>query len=160
MIRLFLVIFVLTFVAFECNKESNPPATKFADEDSTMNFAMTQARLSISVFTHALSNPQPTQRHFSIKAMFFESGQVEHIWLDSPFLPFPNVFAGSVGNDPVYVHHIEYGDTVAVNLSRISDWMFVDHDTLCGGFTIRVMREHLSADKKEEFDKALDFHIK
>lgn len=54
---------------------------------------------------------------------------------------------------------VTFGDQVEVLPSKISDWMIVEDNKLIGGYTIRVLRDEMSDDKKKEFDQSVPFTI-
>jgi uncharacterized protein YegJ (DUF2314 family) len=129
-----------------------------AEDDREMNAAMQRARAEVTVFVERLQRPQATDRNFSVKVPLRDGDQVEHFWLDD-VRHEDGVFHGTLGNDPELVHGHEYGEPVSVSTKDISDWMFVDHDHLVGGFTIRVIRDRMSPADRAELEKGLDFRI-
>jgi uncharacterized protein YegJ (DUF2314 family) len=70
------------------------------------------------------------------------------------------VFHGTIDNDPDTVTNVRRGDPKRVGPSDISDWMYVDHGVLVGGYTIRALRARLSGPERAEFDRSLPFKIK
>jgi uncharacterized protein YegJ (DUF2314 family) len=68
-------------------------------------------------------------------------------------------FHGTVNNDPEMVSNVKIGDKVSVESSKISDWMFVENGKLVGGYTLRVLRDSLSASERADFDKSVPFTI-
>jgi uncharacterized protein YegJ (DUF2314 family) len=57
------------------------------------------------------------------------------------------------------VSNVKIGDQATVDPESISDWMFVDNGKLVGGYTVRVLRDAMSAAEREEFDKSVPFKI-
>jgi uncharacterized protein YegJ (DUF2314 family) len=129
-----------------------------AETDREMNAAMQQARDKVAVFVARLEKAQTTDRNFSVKIPLREGEQVEHFWLVD-VRHDKGVFRGTLGNDPELIHGHKYGEPVSVPIKEISDWMFVDHDSLVGGFTIRVLRNRMNPADRAEMDKSLDFKI-
>jgi len=79
--------------------------------------------------------------NFSLKyAVDTDDEGSEHIWL-SDIIYSEGDLSGTVGNDPMYVKGIEYGDPIKIDLARVSDWMFYKDEKLIGGYTIRVSIE-------------------
>jgi uncharacterized protein YegJ (DUF2314 family) len=64
-----------------------------------------------------------------------------------------------VNNDPDTVKNVKIGQKVSIEPSKISDWMFVENGKLVGGYTIRVLRDTMSAGERAEFDKSAGFVI-
>jgi uncharacterized protein YegJ (DUF2314 family) len=108
-----------------------------AGSNQDMGDAIDQARASIADFLAAFNNPQPGQTGFSIKARFEDDSTSEHIWLsDLDFTTRPAT--GVVANDP-QIESVSYMERVPFLPDQISDWMYLEHGRLMGGFTTRVL---------------------
>ena len=57
-----------------------------------------------------------------------------------------------VDNLPEYASDLQLWDIVKVSPEDITDWMYTKNDTLIGGYTIRVLRNRMTADEREQFD--------
>ncbi len=55
--------------------------------------------------------------------------------------------------------NVSLGNSLVLGPSEISDWMIVENNTLVGGYTIRVLRNRLSAEDRKKFDQSLPFTI-
>jgi uncharacterized protein YegJ (DUF2314 family) len=143
----------------ELEKSSaEPPYFEVPKDHAAMHHAVTEARKTVGEFIAALEHPAPGQQDFEIKKPFIQNGQVEHIWLsDVQFVS--NRFQGRVDNQPRKIQGLKLGQLVSVNPKEISDWLYVDHGKLVGGYTVRVQYHELSAKEKQEFDRAADFKI-
>ena len=83
----------------------------------------------------------------SRKLFITPDGKAEHIWLaDVKFTG--NRFVGIVDNKPANIPKLKIGDRASVNPDEISDWSYVDHNKLVGGYTIRVLYAEMSARRK------------
>jgi uncharacterized protein YegJ (DUF2314 family) len=82
----------------------------------------------------------------------------EHMWL-SPVRYDGKEFHGTINNEATLVKNVKLGDEASVEPSQISDWMFVEKGKLVGGYTIRVLRDGLSAEERKEFDASVPFTI-
>jgi uncharacterized protein YegJ (DUF2314 family) len=112
----------------------------------------------IAMHRAALKHPAPGQQDFEVKKPFIQNGQIEHIWLsDVQFAG--NQFQGRVDNQPRKIQGLKLGQLVSVKPNEISDWLYVDHGKLVGGYTVRVQYNELSPKEKREFDRAADFKI-
>ncbi len=129
------------------------------DDDMQLEHANRHARRTVGEFITALRNPQPDQRDFQVKKVFITpDGKAEHIWLaDVKFTG--NRFIGVVDNKPANIPKLKVGDRASVNPDEISDWSYVDHNKLVGGYTIRVLYAEMSAEEKQDFEKRAEFHI-
>lgn len=137
---------------------AEPPYFEVPKDHAAMHRAVIQARKTVGEFVAALKHPAQGQQDFEIKKPFIQNGQVEHIWLsDMQFVG--NRFQGQVDNQPRKIQGLKLGQLVSVNPNEISDWLYIDHGKLVGGYTVRVQYNELSAKEKQEFDKAADFKI-
>jgi uncharacterized protein YegJ (DUF2314 family) len=143
--------------AFE-RTSTEPPYVEVPKDHTAMHQAVTQARKTVGEFIAALNHPAPGQKDFEVKKPFIQNGQVEHIWLsDVQFVG--NRFQGRVDNQPRKIQGLKLGQLVSVKPSEISDWLYIDHGKLVGGYTVRVHYNELSPKEKQEFDRAADFKI-
>ena len=55
-----------------------------------------------------------------------------------------NRFVGVVDNKPNNIPGLKVGARASVNPDEISDWSYVDHGKLVGGYTIRVLYAEMS----------------
>jgi uncharacterized protein YegJ (DUF2314 family) len=140
------------------NIGTEPPYFEVPNNHAAMRHAVIEARKTIGKFVAALKHPAQDQDDFEIKKPFIQNGLVEHIWLsDVQFVG--NRFQGRVDNQARKIQGLKAGQIVSVNPNEISDWLYVDHGKLVGGYTVRVQYNELSAKEKEQFDHAADFKI-
>lgn len=128
------------------------------DTDPAMNAAMEKARATLDQFSAALQKPGPKQSDFSLKAKFQEGEKIEHMWINSPIVSGDSI-KGKLGNDPDNLKKVRMGMIVTVTRDRVSDWMYVDDGKLVGGYTLRVLRDKMSAKERREFDASVPFKI-
>ena len=103
-----------------------------------------------------LRDPQPGHRDFSIKAFFPDLG--EHIWV-ADVNHADGAFAGTLGNEPVSPTSLRLGDRVSIPEALVTDWKYIQHDVLVGGYSIRILRNRMDEDSRKELDSHLDFRI-
>lgn len=139
-------------------RPGEPPVTTVADDDQEMNAAIDQARATVDQFIQALEAPTPTQSDFSVKMLIKDDEHGEHMWI-MPVRYEEGRFVGLVGNEPLDVSSVQFGDEVEVAKDQISDWMYVDEGVLQGGYTFRVLRNTLSPEEQAEFDSAMPFRM-
>lgn len=128
--------------------------------DDEMNEAISEARSSFQQFADALSSSRPGYSLFALKVMFEDHvGGFEHIWITDIYFR-DGQFHGTVGNTPSYTTEVEAGQQITVDLNKVSDWMYVYNGVLHGGYTLRVLRNRMSPEERNEFDKSLEFTIR
>ena len=129
-----------------------------SSDDARMNAAIAKARATVGTFVRALRAPKASQWRFSIKVKISEADAREHFWL-SDVRYDGSVFSGKIANDPDVVTTVEFGQAVSARPAEISDWMYVDHGKLVGGYTTRVLRDRLSPSDRAEFDRSVPFKV-
>jgi uncharacterized protein YegJ (DUF2314 family) len=131
---------------------------RIEDKDAQMKKAVAEARGNLHVFIAALNDPAKGQHDFEIKKPFIKDGQVEHIWL-SDVRYSGHRFHGRVDNTPHKIKGLKFGDRVSVNPNEISDWAFVDHGKLVGGYTVRVVAKNLTPEERRAFENETKVRI-
>ena len=127
-----------------------PEIFRIDDKDAQMHRAVKEARKTVGAFIAALKKPGKGQHDFEVKKPFAKDGEVEHLWLSEVAFS-GNRFHGRVDNHPRKIKGLKFGDRVSVNPDEISDWAFVDNGKLVGGYTIRVLSQNLSPERRKEF---------
>lgn len=172
------VIKLLTFLSFlllgiGCNnKASNKnldPAKLGLDtatdtyyvtqEDRSMNQAIGKAKNTIALFDEAIKSKNLSYTDFAVKKRY-ETGNDggEHIWVAILEVINGN-YKGVVNNDAEVTKEVKYGDTVIIRRDEITDWMYIDNNTLRGGYTIREIRNKMSKEERKIMDKEIGFTI-
>jgi uncharacterized protein YegJ (DUF2314 family) len=82
----------------------------------------------------------------------------EHVWISDVTFD-GRVFHGKIDNDPVDIKTLRRGKEVTVQPKEVSDWMYVDHGRLVGGYTVRTLFHRLSADQKQQFAQKVHFRV-
>lgn len=141
-------------------REGEPTIYSVKDDDEEMNDAINKAKHTLGDFKKALASNNPAYAEFCIKMSFVKpDGGGEHIWLNQ-IVEKDNAYFGSVGNVPEYITGIKLGDTLQIDNDRISDWMYVHNDTLCGGYTLRLIRNRMDEAERSLFDSENGLIIK
>ena len=136
-------------------RTDQPDVFDIQDEDEKMNWAMEKARLTLHYFKKCLNMPTPNQHYFSIKVMIEDKGNIEHIWLTEPSFDNDGNLFGVVGNEPIDVKNIKLNQKIGIDNKMVSDWMIIENGRLIGGYTIRAIRDNLSGQSLQNFDKGL-----
>lgn len=148
-----------THLAGRANKTPGPPGyTSVNDNDRAIERAVRNAHRSLGFFTAALNAKKPDDKSFEIKKAFVDGKTVEHLWIGNLTFDGKN-FRGRINNKPLDVSTVRLGQKVAVSPGEISDWMFVKHGKLIGGYTTRILYARLSPQDRAEFNKEADFKI-
>jgi uncharacterized protein YegJ (DUF2314 family) len=137
---------------------ANPECFRIKNHDVAMRDAVHTARKTVRTFITALQHPSTTQRDFEVKKPFVQGTEKEHIWLSDVTFS-GNRFHGRVDNNPLKIKGLKLGDRVSVNPDEISDWAYVDNGDLVGGYTIRVLYNELSPERRKELEHENRFHI-
>ena len=133
-------------------REGKPDIELVFSDDAEMNAAIATARKTLPRFDAALNSGNPDQYGFALKVRFGAADAGEHIWL-SDIVIDSNQYYGVVNNDPEYITEVAMGDTVRIDKTAISDWMFLEKGVLRGGSTIRYVRDHMTPAERATFDK-------
>lgn len=159
------IIVLLALIAiFSChsqnkiNRDGEPTIYGVQSGDPEMNKAIETAKLTLSKFKTALESKNPDFKMFALKVKFTTDSGAEHIWLGSVELVNGKYF-GVVDNVPETIDEIKIGQRLRIDKRRVSDWMYLDQDKLRGGYTIRMLRNRMSAQEKKAFDKANGFTV-
>jgi uncharacterized protein YegJ (DUF2314 family) len=139
-------------------RPDDPPVTYVDDDDPQMNAAVQKSRDTVDQFIAALDDPGPAQTSFAVKMKISDGTHTEHMWVNSVRHENGRFF-GTLGNDPDLVQGVKFQDPVDVAKEEISDWMYIDDNTLVGGYTLRVLRDRMTAAEREEFDRRVPFRV-
>ena len=157
--RLGCALVLLSLVA--CSKKNKPVDTvvMIKDDDPAMNAAMQKAKDTVlQEFVPALQTPQAGRSGYAIKYPVKDGDQVEHMWMNGVKYDGQK-FTGQINNEPNLVKNVKLGQTLTIAPEEISDWMYIDKGRLKGGFTIRVMRDKMSAKERADFDNNVPFKL-
>ncbi|RZJ51931.1 MAG: DUF2314 domain-containing protein [Flavobacterium sp.] len=151
--KLIVLIGVLFLVSCkESNKierEDEPTIYSLGSEDEEMNAAIVKANQTLSEFNVGLSNPKADSH--ALKVQFPYSKGNEHMWVGD--IEYKNgKYSGILNNDPEFVTEYKAGDKIDVDASKISDWMYLVDGKLFGGYTMKVLRDRMSAEEQKQLD--------
>ncbi|EWH13311.1 hypothetical protein KLA_10318 [Cellulophaga geojensis KL-A] len=133
-------------------REGEPDVMNVANENIAMNQAIAEANKTLSNFKSAIQSNNKNYQGFTLKQKFTDTeGNSEHIWIQDVTFN-NNKFKGIVGNKPLYEINVKYGDTIVVDESNISDWMYFDGKVTKGAYTIKVLRDQMSSEEQKQFD--------
>ncbi len=162
--KILIIIFLVGLISCK-NKQVNkiqrdgePTIYTVEENDVEMNEAIEKAKQSLDIFKAALLSNDKDYEYFALKMRFKTPDGGEHIWLNN--IKFKdNQYFGIVNNFPESTTEVEIGDTIQIRMDDISDWMYLDKNKLCGGYTIRVLRDRMTVEERQDFDKENDMII-
>jgi uncharacterized protein YegJ (DUF2314 family) len=132
-------------------------AVKVHTADESMHEAMRQARATLDSFVRELRAPKPWQKNFLIKARFASNAQVEHVWISDVRFD-GRAFLGAIAEEP-RLAGLRPQQPVRIRADEVMDWMYLAHNKLVGGFTIREFRKRLTPTERKKFDARLTYAI-
>ncbi len=104
--------------------------------DPALLAAAQEAQDRLPEFLEAFESQAGT--NFSMKFPFTDSDNTEHMWIAVEAITGDEVF-GALGNEPEFVTSIAEGDPVTRSLAEMEDWLYMDDQTMVGGFSVRVL---------------------
>jgi uncharacterized protein YegJ (DUF2314 family) len=139
-------------------REGEPDVMSVDSKDAEMNAAIKQAQQTSTNFLSVLVAPKTNQTDFSVKRPYTtkDGKSVEHIWISEVSYD-GKLLHGKIGDEPVNIPDLKLNDPVSFPPSEISDWIYLDDGKIVGGYTIRILRKHMSAQDAAEFDQHLQF---
>jgi uncharacterized protein YegJ (DUF2314 family) len=145
---------VVNTISFAMDADSVIPVRA---DDPEMLAAINSARQSVAQFIDAFSHPKPGQRAFLLKMPFSKGSAVEYLWIaDLDFRGETPM--GTVADAPSKVD-LKFMQRVQIDITKLSDWMYIDNGKLVGGFTTRVLRKRMSSSERKEMDAQCGFTI-
>ncbi len=142
---------------FACTNENTQNAYKAVDEQKAE-----QARLdsvtklgneTFADFRAAFKEQKAGTENFFVKQKFGTSTeQEEHLWLSDIEARGDSLF-GVVNSQPKATREVKLNDTILIDPSRVTDWMYYDNGKLVGGYSVLYQRSKMTEEERAEFDK-------
>lgn len=154
-------LFLLQLIVIACNNPASKqakgdPTITVEFDDSSMNQAISLARVTLPNFKKALTK-DPAANQFSLKLKYSTpNGGHEHIWISQVKIK-DGQMNGVIDNAPNNIPSLQLRDTISVSEEVVSDWMFKKSDSIYGGFTIRVLRDRMNETERAELDRSLGY---
>lgn len=155
-------LFAISFsvLLFSCGNKENAGVeaykglNKQKQEQKDLDSIGKEAQQTFDDFKLALSMKDTTTTNFIVKQMYDipNATQKEHIWIRDVYSDNDQL-KGIVDNVPQYTKLVKHNDTVVIDPTKLSDWMYYKDDKMIGGFTIKYMRSKMTDAQKKEFDK-------
>jgi uncharacterized protein YegJ (DUF2314 family) len=77
----------------------------------------------------------------------------EHIWLNKIKIEQDKIL-GVVNNEPEMTQEVALGDTVEIDRNTISDWNYMKGNKLYGGYSVRLLRNRMTPEQRDQFDQS------
>ena len=123
-----------------------------------MNAATAQANKTWPLFEQNIFAGEPGTKHFSVKMIFKNPGDEEHLWLVNLHKKEGHLY-GALSEPPYKITNMKVGDTFIIKKDRISDWLYSENGKMIGGYTIRVIYNNMNAEEKKEYQASLPYKI-
>jgi uncharacterized protein YegJ (DUF2314 family) len=145
----------LGLVLFSCVPAGRKKTSGFSSSIEKSHSLETAESIEIShrtlnEFEDALLNPKPGYDCFCLKLPFSIPEGVEYLWAREIWIENGSYY-GVIDSTPEVTEEVKHDDTLQIPDTRIIDWMYLNHDTLVGGFTIRSAVKALTPEEKEKF---------
>ena len=122
------------------------------DDGEILQIAI-DARRTLPIFFRQLTRGDSRESDFSIKYPFKANDgsgiATEQLWLNGIHFR-DGEYLGVLVGDPVYVSGIQKGDTVALDMDAITDWMYVRDGKIAGGRSIKYLLEKIPEGQRSE----------
>ena len=128
-----------------------------SQDDEEMNAAMQKARDTMQQFMTKM-NAAGQEFDGMLKVYFDEPGvdDGEHMWVIVSQANSPN-FKGTLISTPGWLTSVKNGDEVDFDLSRISDWLYIEDGLANGAYTVQLLRSRMSDAERRDHDSHYPF---
>jgi uncharacterized protein YegJ (DUF2314 family) len=165
MIRILFVSFFVIFLSCNNDKKGyakqgndDDPVYSVEADDRAMNAAVTKAALMYNQFLDAFNSGDTSLSGFSVKMKFPYDDGNEHMWLSGFFYKRDTLY-GVLDSEPYYISDVTLGDTLAIDKSRVTDWLYVKDNKMVGGYTIKVLYNKMSPAEKRQMVETMRCEI-
>ncbi len=114
------------------------PMVGISDDDPAMVAAVQKARGEWPRFVAAFESSEGSD--FAVKAPVTRGDVTEYIWIAVTALEGDRIY-GTLANEPAQLGSLKLGSKVAVQLSKLNDWCYLDSaGKPVGAFTVEVLQ--------------------
>lgn len=122
-------------------------------ENKEMLNAVIMAKNTFSEFELAIKSNHPDFKNFTLKKPFESPEGDEHLWIkEIMFYAKKNKYVGIIADVPMHTEKVKMNDIVEIDKNEISDWMYFENNVVKGGYTLRVLRNNMTAEDRKLFD--------
>lgn len=127
--------------------------------DADMQSASQQARDTFRTFVDQFRKHDPNCSPFILK-VFYPDSKVpnggEHLWMTVRSVTDKSAI-GIITSRPFFISTVKGGDLVEIQLSQISDWLYVQRGRAVGAYTVQLLRSRMTPEQKAQHDSAYPF---
>jgi uncharacterized protein YegJ (DUF2314 family) len=123
------------------------PIAGVADDDPRLTAAAAVARNRFGEFLAALAERGPADT-FAVKVPFADDHGREFMWVAVDSVDATHI-VGRLDNRPAFVRAVHLGERVLVARADLNDWLYVRGGELHGGFTLKLLDEHLKPPRSD-----------
>jgi uncharacterized protein len=127
--------------------------------DADMRLASQRARETFTTFVEQFRKRDPNCSIFIVK-VFYQDPKVpgggEHLWMTVRSAT-DNSAVGVITSRPIFISVVKSGDVVEVQLSQLSDWLYVRSGRAVGAYTVQLLRSRMTAEQKMQHDSTYPF---
>ena len=155
-----MVFLFCLLIMVSCGLPANTtPVAPPSDEEYAA--AVEQAHETINILLQALLAPKPSYSYLGLRVRFRTAdGGTNDDWAE-PVDYYDGVFTIKMLDSLTYNSNLHVDHLLNVPLRKAVDWMIVEKDgNLIGGYTIRLLYEHLTPAEQEKFLKDTGYKIK
>jgi uncharacterized protein YegJ (DUF2314 family) len=131
--------------------------------DKEVLLAMQKARDTFEDFKSEViqdySRKIPVLDIILIKAYFYDvnfPNNGEHLWVKDITFEGERII-GEIVSVPEHVKSVESGKKVSILLEQLSDWLYVSNGKAHGAFTVRLLRNRMTPQERQEHDKGYSY---
>jgi uncharacterized protein YegJ (DUF2314 family) len=140
--------------------QSEPLFMALRSDDPSLLAAVARARCTVSRFRDLVATRTGPDTFHSVKLRFRDSEQSQRLAEDRYFYSWVSFvtcdgdgFVGRLVQPPREIESLHGGQSITFGVDDLWDWMVNDDGQLCGGFSLRVMRDALPETRREAFDR-------
>jgi uncharacterized protein YegJ (DUF2314 family) len=147
------------FLLASCSSSSSLSGTPVTDEE--LEAAIQQAHATLNVLREALLAPKSSYDFVGLKVRFrTNGGLIDDNWTE-PVAYYESVFTIRLMDGLIYDRNQNTDHLLSIPLGDVVDWVIVEKDgNLIGGYTIRLVYEHMTPAEKEKFLDVTGYKIK
>ncbi|RPD47176.1 DUF2314 domain-containing protein [Hymenobacter sediminis] len=134
-------------------RPGKPTIYNVRTEDAEMNHAMKQGKATLPKFLTNISKPDSTISNPAVKVHYDDGEQREFLWIGDPVFE-DGQWYGTVDNTPEYTTQVVAGQKVRIDTTVVVDWNYTKDNRLEGGYTVKLLRDRMTPEEREEFDQS------